>query len=218
MSIQIHHYKISQADYKSEQRSPVLSIEEQTRAARFINDVDRIRYVCVHRFVRMKLAEELGTDASSIKFGFGEFGKPNITSPLPSSTGTLNFNLSYRGDYALLAIADSEVGIDIEQIRPIDDVDAFCSTYFHANERAIINQTTPTEQPKTIFTFWAFKEAFIKALGFGFSRDLTQFDLSSFYYSPTHELPFEKRTFFSIERVEVAEGYEGAVAYHNFQQ
>lgn len=126
-----------------------------------------------------------------------------------------HFNLSYRSDFALLAIADREVGIDIEQVRTIFDVDAFCSSYFHRNEKAIIDQALPSEQADTIFTFWAFKEAFIKCLGIGFSRDLTEFDLSPFYHSPTHELLWWNGETFTIERIEVVDGYVGAVAYKN---
>lgn len=137
----------------------------------------------------MKLAEQLGVSPKEIVFSKNGFGKPYVASPQPSPSGEgecrTHFNLSYRSDFALLAIADREVGIDIEQVRTIFDVDAFCSSYFHHNEKAIIDQALPSEQADTIFIFWAFKEAFIKCLGIGFSRDLTEFDLSPFYHSPT---------------------------------
>jgi len=218
-NIQIHHYRLSRTDYQAEQHFPILSNEEQHRTARFINETDRVRNVCVHRFLRMKLAEQLGVLPKEIVFSKNKFGKPYVASPQPSPSGEgecrTHFNLSYRSDFALLAIADREVGIDIEQVRTIFDVDDFCSSYFHHNEKAIIDQALPSERADTIFTFWAFKEAFIKCLGIGFSRDLTEFDLSPFYHSPTHELLWWNGETFTIERIEVVEGYVGAVAYKN---
>ena len=100
-NIQIQHYLLNRTDYQAEQ-FPILSNEEQHRTERFINETDRVRYVCVHRFLRMKLAEQLGVLPKEIVFSKNGFGKPYVASPQPSPSG-VQFNLSYRSDFALLA-------------------------------------------------------------------------------------------------------------------
>jgi len=73
-NMQIHRYRLNPTDYQAEQHFPILSNEEQHRTERFINETDRVRYVCVHRFLRMKLAEQLGVLPKEIVFSKNGFG------------------------------------------------------------------------------------------------------------------------------------------------
>ena len=209
LEIHIWNYKVNKVDYLDEINTAILSADENARAAAFINESDRIGYVTVHRFLRTVLARYVSIDASSIQFRKGAFDKPFVV-----NNKGIHFNLSYRGDFALLAVSDScEPGVDIEQIRPIDDSEAFCKNYFSRQEGELIDKVSESERLEMIFTFWTFKEAVIKALGIGFSRHLTEYDLSSFIERPTNPLAADDSRIWTIQKLPAAEGYKAALAF-----
>ena len=73
-----------------------------------------------------------------------------------------DFNLSYSGDYVLCAInTQGRIGIDIEQIRPIDLNDY--SFLFHGEVFRSIRQAT--DPAGAFFENWTIREAILKAEG-----------------------------------------------------
>ena len=95
----------------------------------------------------------------------GPYGKPEAPGVF--------FSLSHSGDYALLAVSDSDVGADLEQIRP-------------APERVAARVFTPDEQcwladgtdyDTRFFTLWTLKESLLKACGRGLTLPLQSLDV-----------------------------------------
>jgi phosphopantetheinyl transferase len=93
------------------------------------------------------LAGYLGTDPAAVELRRGANGKPFLAGlwpgeePASGSMPRLHFNLSHSGDLALIAVAEREVGVDVERIRPLR------STAFYEG--------------------WARHEATVKCLGTG---------------------------------------------------
>lgn len=83
----------------------------------------------------------------------------------------VRFSVSHSGDIVLLAIGHTEIGIDIEKIRPLDYT-ALAERYFSAGEAAEIKCLDD------YFKVWTRKEAFLKlnAKGIG---GLTSYDTSA---------------------------------------
>ena len=71
-----------------------------------------------------------------------------------------------------------EVGIDVEAVRALDDLEGLVGKCFSAVERT---QYATIPEPSRLVTFletWTRKEAFLKALGEGLSRPLDSFDVT----------------------------------------
>jgi 4'-phosphopantetheinyl transferase len=160
------------AAYKSDVN--VLDRQERERADRFIFERDRRRFVGAHVSLRVTLGAYLNQTPESLRFTTNTHGKPQIA----ERPVDLRFNLSHAGDRALVAVSlDHDVGVDIEQHRPVE-VLQLAQRFFSRSEIDAITSLPPTEREAAFFRCWTRKEAFIKALGVGLSFPLDGFEVS----------------------------------------
>ena len=61
----------------------------------------------------------------------------------------------------------AEVGVDIERLRPLSDMDALAERVFSAAERQALAQVPADRKAEAFFAGWTRKEAYIKARGEG---------------------------------------------------
>src|SRR5690606_36787457 len=82
----------------------------------------------------------------------------------------IHFNLAHSGEWAVLAVASSPVGVDIEHCTP-GAADHLLAACFTEHERAHIHSARDTAAQ------WAAKEAVLKACGCGLSVDPASFEI-----------------------------------------
>ena len=149
----------------------LLSGDEQARAGRFVFDVHRRRFVTGRAALRTLLGERLGCAPRELRFAYGPAGKPAL-----DGGGTTRFNVSHSDRYAIVAIATgAELGVDIERVRPLRDMDLVADRVFSAGEREALGQVPPDRKAEAFFAGWTRKEAYIKARGDGLGHPLDQF-------------------------------------------
>ncbi|MBD1846023.1 4'-phosphopantetheinyl transferase superfamily protein [Cyanobacteria bacterium FACHB-63] len=137
----------------------LLSIDERSRADRFKFAQHRDRFIAGRGFLRSLLSRYLNTDPATLEFDYGAHGKPFL------KHSALQFNLAHSQHLALYAVTyDRAVGIDIEQVRVIDEVEKLAERFFLPSEAETIRA-----QPNLFFQYWTCKEAFLKATGVGLS-------------------------------------------------
>lgn len=90
----------------------------------------------------------------------------------PMLPGGPCFNLSHAGDYAVLAVSDQPVGVDIERWRRAD-TSALSKRFYHPEEQAAL--AAAADPVERFFTIWSLKESYVKALGTGFSLSPASF-------------------------------------------
>jgi 4'-phosphopantetheinyl transferase len=190
----------------------IISTEEAALAARFASTSNRRRYIAAHGLLRLVLADYLGTSPDAVAFRRNSDGKPRLAHP-----ERLRFNLSHSGILGLLAVsANREVGVDVEEVRDVGDIEDLAKTCFSPVEQAALAAVPATERRWAFFAGWTRKEAFLKALGEGLSRPLDSFDVSlargeSVGLLRVEGLPGASEAY-ALRSLEPAPGYVGALA------
>jgi len=89
----------------------------------------------------------------------------------------VKFNLAHSGGDAVIALTDGAViGVDIELLRPIADVESLASLVFSDAERRELELVS--DPVSAFLNGWTRKEAYVKALGLGLSAPLTEITVS----------------------------------------
>ena len=154
----------------------LLDSAERSRAKMFRAERDRRRFVVARATLRMMLAEYAGLEPHRVKLTVREGGKPILASDCVSSA--LHFNLSHSGDLALCAIADREVGVDLEQLQFHDDMQRVAQHFFSGVEARTLESLSGIARTHFFFRTWVRKEAYLKASGDGLGRDTTGFSVT----------------------------------------
>ena len=157
-----------------------LASDEHHRAARFHFEHDRSRYVVGRSVLRQLLAAYLRTDdPRQVELDYGSHGKPMLSAALASSR--LRFNVSHSAALALVAFTrDVEIGVDVERIHDITDLEALMRSCFAVAERDEITRMTQAEERlQAFFRCWTRKEAILKALGWGLAKELDSFEVTT---------------------------------------
>jgi 4'-phosphopantetheinyl transferase len=150
----------------------LINTQERLRAGQFRFDRDRRRFVVRRGRLREMLGDHVGEAPDRLRFEAEPFGKPRLHG-LPC-----HFSASHSGERMVLAISDTEVGCDIEQIVEDFDWQPIAERLFTATENDQLAALPELEGLHAFFRCWARKEAFVKGLGLGLSYPLDAFDVS----------------------------------------
>ncbi len=132
-----------------------------------------------------------GLREQDMRYGAGENGKPFF-----KNAPTLHFSLSHSGTKALLALGDSEVGCDAEEITAADL--KIAARFFHPEEYAALLAAPADRQNEAFFRLWTLKESFIKMTGDGLGVPLSGFCIRRQPDGITADRPsFDKTVFFA---------------------
>jgi 4'-phosphopantetheinyl transferase len=166
--IEIHLWRVDLAALTPQipQLEPLLSADEQHRAARYVFAHHRHRYIVARGLLRLILSRYTGVAAADLEFNYAANGKPSLVQPL-----SLQFNLSHSQDRAMYTVgADRSLGIDLEFLRPVDHLIPISRRYFSEAEVRWLEAETNNAQALMFFRLWTAKEAYLKATGVGISQ------------------------------------------------
>jgi len=192
---------------------PLLAPDELARAARFRFDNLRNSFIFARGVLRVLLGRYLNMPPANITFSYGPMGKPSITQPLD-----IRFNASHSGDLALFAFTiGCEVGIDLEEIRPLQDIHEIANRYFCSEEATELMSLPEEDRERAFFLCWTRKEAYIKAVGDGLSVPLDSFRVTLQVGEPArfvhiaHDKDAAKA--WMLHNIELLSHYAAALAY-----
>jgi 4'-phosphopantetheinyl transferase len=150
-------------------------------------------------FVREVLGSALGCEPAELRFGRTERGKPFLEHP----AGGPRFSVSHSGGLVAVAVAAGrEVGVDVQETRPVTRLMEIAERHFTPDESAALRGAGGDERLALFHRLWVRKEAYLKATGEGLAGSLASFDALALSLPPGWEL----------EDLELPAGYAGAVA------
>lgn len=150
----------------------ILGPAELDRMQRFHFAPDRLRYAVAHANLRRILGGYLNQPAKELSFHANRFGKPELA----GEGSSLHFSLSHCRSIAVLAVAYGlPVGVDVEQVRPIEPEVA--ATNFSSSELSELSGLQGDAWLGGFYRCWTRKEAILKAEGVGLHRALDSFDV-----------------------------------------
>ncbi len=76
------------------------------------------------------------------------------------SKSAVHFSLSHSGRYAMCALSEERVGVDVQELR---QVKPSMARWLHPQERQWLESWPPERQTEAFFRLWTRKEAWVKA-------------------------------------------------------
>jgi len=115
-------------------------------------------------FLKYALNESFSYNGE-VEFLYGEKGKPYL-----KLNNDIYFNISHSGECLVIALSDSEIGIDIERVRDVNfDI---AKRFFCKEEYEYIS-----DDKEKFFNVWTMKESCVKYTGRGIADNFLNFSV-----------------------------------------
>jgi len=209
---ELHIWKVS-TDITPEAFSAyknLLTEKEVTNISFFKFKQTKDSYLVSQGALRMLLSGYLGVSPNLVKIGRKVKGKPfSIDNP------SLNFNVSNSGQFVTIAFSyDGEVGIDIEKIRPLPDLNELINSNFSEKEKQFIN-SKPEERLSRFYRFWTIKESYLKAIGEGMrlSPDSLEFSIDEDCFKLLSVKGVFEQEDWKFNEFSISNDYVGTITY-----
>jgi 4'-phosphopantetheinyl transferase len=194
---------------------PVLATDELDRAGRFHFSHLRDSFMIARGALRCLLGHYLDLHPRSLRFSYGSKGKPAL-----EDGSHIQFNMTHSGSFAAIAItADCPIGLDLEQVRPLSDMQQIAAQFFCSEETAEIMSLPPSERERAFFCCWTRKEAYIKAIGDGLSAPLDGFRVTVLPNTPAQFARLRNSAIdtdaWTLHDLSLTPSYAAAVAYRD---
>lgn len=139
-----------------------LSPQRRDKVARARREWDKLLSLGAGAVLDLSLAS-VGLREREARLSWNSHGKPCL-----ADYPELRFNLSHSGRFAVCALSDREVGVDVEQAREAGE--ALLRRVCTQRELAAMEALEPERRQDRFFQLWTAKESFLKYLGTGLSR------------------------------------------------
>jgi 4'-phosphopantetheinyl transferase len=170
---EIHIWRIAldSTSVDLEDLNDLLSTDERDRAARFAFPDLRRRFIFRRAARRMILSKYLAIAGQMLLFEKSANGKPRLCNP--GGRAEIEFSATHSRDLALVAVSRHAVGVDLEAVQPMKDLDALIARTMNHSEQALLAGLSETEKEQVFFKHWTCKEAVLKATGEGLSQSMS---------------------------------------------
>ena len=153
-----------------------LSEEEQVRCRQYPLPGSRRRFALCRAALRAILCRQLDCSNERLSFGSSHYGK--LFALVDEAPAAISFNLSHSGEHGLIAlVSHGRLGVDVEERVSRKDFDELSEAVFGPHEQSALARVRGRDRVQLFFRLWTIKEALIKALGLGFTFDVSQFEV-----------------------------------------
>ena len=157
--------KLPDIEGRTDDLLAALPEDERARAGRFRIADARGRFVLGRTLLRRTLGELLAVPGESLALAVDDRGKPRLAER--DAQRSLHFNLSHSGRVVALAVAAVPVGVDVEALREVANVERLARRFFSPAEAAAVLAAAGGDRGRIFLRTWTRKEAYLKATGLG---------------------------------------------------
>lgn len=183
-------------------RLVLLNNNEKERYRNFFREEDKLCFAGGRIFTKILAGRYLGKNPEEIDIISEKYMKPFI-----ECAGRLKYNISHSGGCILLAFSNGcEIGVDIEKKDESFDALALVNI-LHPVERAALLENGNVDM---FYNIWTAKEAYVKALGKGFSISPSSFYIDKEGFAVSNNMISKK---YKVVRLDTASSFYGALCF-----
>lgn len=162
-------------DYISEDKArSIITNDEYLRAKRLRYRKDQNRSILGRAGIRLALSEQFSADPRIFRLSLDE-NRP----PMVLNVGSTYLSLSHSGEKFLVGVSNQPIGVDIESILPLPELNDLEQLVLHPKERAKGGLISDADKLSDFYFYWAAKESYLKGLGVGLNRVLSDIFIST---------------------------------------
>lgn len=151
-------------DFDLEAALAEISGQRCEQALKFKHELGQRLCVLAYQLLKRGLNEMYGIRENPL-FEYNEHGKPAIV-----GHPEIYFNLSHCKEAAVCAISDRPIGVDVESVRAFKD----SLVRYTMNDAEVRQIETSEDQAVAFIRLWTMKEAALKLIGTGISKDMKE--------------------------------------------
>jgi 4'-phosphopantetheinyl transferase len=160
--------------------------------------------------LRLVLSSWVGRPPTDLRFGNDERGRPHLTEPKGRQW---TFSVSRSTHCCLIAVNKSGlVGVDVEDVAPLPDLDEIAHHYFARDEAADILRLSGVAKRHAFYRCWVHKEAYLKARGIGLQGGLAGCSIAINGRPTLRRAEADDPRHWTLVTLELGEDLAGAVA------
>lgn len=186
----------------------LLTPDETRRAQRYRQSKDQHRFIIVRAVLRSLLAIYTGQPPASLQFTISATKKPGLV-----GWPDLYYNVSHSGEWALVALSQTPIGVDVEKINtdfPFQDI--IRHNFSRAEQRCV--ETAP-DPVSCFYQCWTRKEALLKATGRGLTDQLPLIPSLDGFHTLDGSL-ISANTNFVVTSFSICKQYQTSIAHPSF--
>lgn len=212
---EIHIYLIDTTKIRDDIKKffEILPQDEMQKVNNYKFIKNRERSIATFYYRRIILSKYTGLSPQELSFKINQYGKPSIEN---KNFSYIKFNYSHSNDIIIYSITrDSEIGIDIEFIKEISDMNSLVNNYFSSEEISTFRNTNnKIDQLNFFYKIWTRKEALLKAIGLGLTEDLKTIDslCNEGSFNNISVIEFDKKKW-CIQNLDSPKKYVSSIAY-----
>lgn len=185
----------------------LLHPDEIERAGRYHRRADRLRSLYTRSLLRILAGKYTHRNSLDIRLTAGSRQKPEL-----ADNPEWHVNAAHSGNWILLTVGRTSVGIDVEEIKPDFDFTDVISFTFSTQEQQYIG--IGGNALRRFYALWTRKEAFVKAVGSGIDETFAQVPSLPGLHAWAFTQPAAAEAW-KVASFHAAEGYPAAIAYHD---
>ena len=160
--------------------------------------------------MRTILGSYLNELPNALSFGYGTYGKPFLAHLVAARM--ISFNLSHCRDLAVIGVAPCQrIGVDVETVRKLPDLEAIVERHFSREERASIGSADGEAKSRLFFQIWTRREAAAKARGLDLSAALSDLEIPLYPSGSGARLEQKGECAWSLRDLQLGPTHIGAV-------